>query len=285
LNVFRNKLMFFACSAVVTAALVILGIFMLLIVNIDSGIEALSEKPQIQLYCQYDLSEGEVQALEDELRQEPGIREFIYVSKTEAFDKARELLGENMDVLDGFDESFLPVSFIVRMEDPEGIEEFVRKAEVMEGVEKVFYPKDTIDVIVGFSRWVKILSVVLVAIPMAFAFFIMTNTIKLAVTERKSEISIMRYIGATEELIKWPFVIEGVIIGLIGAAIAFMITGHGYSLVERTISSEISSVQDDIFRMVKIGNVSPFLLLIYMVIGVGVGAMGSMRSVRKYLRV
>ena len=285
LNVFRNKLMFFACCAVITAALVILGIFMLLIINIENNVEKLSEIPQIQVYGKYDLSDAEVKSLENVLREEPGISEFVPVSRSEAFEKAKEMLGENGGLMEGFEDDFLPVSFIIRMESPDLVDEFVKKAEEMDSVEKVNYPKETINVISGVSKWVKYFSVLLVLIPMLFAFFIMSNTIKLAVAERSVEVGIMRYIGATEQLIRWPFVIEGVIIGLIGSSLAYMITGYGYSLVERTFSAEAQGGVGNLFRMIKIGDVSAALLLIYVVIGVGVGAVGSVRSIRKYLTV
>ena len=284
LNVFRNKLMFFACSAIITAALVILGIFMLIIINIEDNIEMLKEIPQIQVYCRSDLSDDEVLELENTLRDDPGIREFVVVSKQEAFEKAKQLLEEDGDTISGLGDDFLPVSFIVAMDSPDMIEEYVGKAEELDGVDKIYYPKHTIDTITAFSNWTKIVGAVLIIIPMLFAFFIMSNTIKLAVAERQTEISIMRYIGATEQLIKWPFVIEGVVIGLIGASIAYMITGYGYSIAENSFNS-LAFIASNPFKLIKIGNASTTILTIYTIIGGGVGAIGSVQSIRKYLRV
>jgi cell division transport system permease protein len=280
LKLVRNKLMFFACSASVTIALVILGIFMLLIINMESNIAKLSEIPQIQVYCAYDLGDEEALALTDDLKAvEPGISEFVFVSKLEAFEKAKLMLEEDRDLLVGLKEDFLPASFIVKMESPDMIEGFVEKASQMDGVFKVTYPKKTIDFISKISRWVKIISVFLIVIPMLFAYFIMSNTIKLAVNEQKTEIGVMRYIGATEQLIRWPFVVEGVMIGLIGASIAFIITGHGYSILESNFSSDMLNIPDNMFNLIKIGNISSILLLIYMILGVGVGAVGSVKSI------
>ena len=147
LNVFRNKLMFVACSAILATALIILGIFMLLILNIESNIEMLNEIPQIQVYCRYDLSDEEVAAFEYTLRDEPGITEFTTVTRHEAFIKAKALLEENGDILEGFEDDFLPASFIIRMDNPDFIEEFVQKIEELDEVDKVFYPKKAIDFI------------------------------------------------------------------------------------------------------------------------------------------
>jgi cell division transport system permease protein len=259
---------------------------MLLIINMESNIATLSEIPQIQVYCGYDLGDDEALALADDLKAvEPGISEFVFVSKLEAFEKAKEMLEEDRDLLEGLEEDFLPASFIVKMESPDMIEGFVEKAGQMDGVFKVTYPKKTIDFISKISRWIKIISVFLIVIPMLFAYFIMSNTIKLAVNEQKTEIGVMRYIGATEQLIRWPFVVEGVMIGLIGASIAFIITGHGYSILESNFSSDMLNIPDNMFNLIKIGNISSILLLIYMILGVGVGAVGSVKSIGKYLRV
>ena len=284
-NLFRNKLMFFVSSAIITAALMILGFFLLLIFNIDTNLKALEAKPQIRIYCRYDLLEEETYALEDEIKQIAGIKEFEFISKEEAYVRAQELLEEDADILNGMENDFLPVSFIIRLEDTAQIDDFVTEIEMMDGIDKIFYPKATIDFISRVSNWVKAFGLILVSIPMLFSVFIMSNTIKIAVFERKNEISIMRYIGATEQLIKWPFIVEGVLIGLIATAIAFILTNYGYMVLENSFKSEISSVSSNLLELVRVGSVSTLILLTYFIIGVGVGAIGSVQSIRKYLRV
>ena len=113
----------------------------------------------------------------------------------------------------------------------------------------------------------------------------MSNTIRLAVFERRGKIGIMRYIGATENIIKWPFVVEGIITGIVGATVAFLATGFGYMFVEGNFNAELSGLTDDLFRLVRTGSVSTLLLALYLLIGVGVGAVGSARSLHRYLRV
>jgi len=284
-NFFRNKLMFFASCAIITAALIILGVFLLVVLNIDANIKALAEKPQIQAYCRYDLKDADVDELEGEIRAAPGIKDVVRVSKEDAYAKAKELLGENADILDGLESGFLPVSFIIKLVDNEAIDGFVAELEQNPQIEKISYPKRTIEFITRVSGWAKAFGVVLAGIPIMFAIFIISNTIKIAVFERRGEISIMRYIGATEQIIRWPFVAEGMIIGIVGATIAFVATGFGYKLVESNFNFEVSGITDGLFSLVRIGNISSLLLAVYMAIGVGVGAVGSARSLRKYLQV
>lgn len=284
-NLFRNKLMFFASCAIVTAALIILGVFLLLIMNIDENVKALDEKPQIQIYCRYDLSDAEVDGLAGEIADAPGVREFSLVTKDEAYERAKDLLGDNAGMLDGIGPDFLPVSFIVKMDDTSLIEDFVADLESNPEIEKISYPKRTIDLIARISSWTKVFGAVLAGIPILFAVFIVSNTIRLAVFERRGEIGIMRYIGATENIIRWPFVVEGIITGIVGATVAFLATGFGYRFVEGNFNAELTGLTDDLFRLVRTGNVSTLLLAVYLLIGVGVGAVGSARSLHRYLRV
>ena len=282
---FGNKLMFFVSTAIIIASLVIFSFFLILILNIDDNLRMLDERPQIQVYCLYELSEEEVQALETEIRKSEGIREFVRVSKEEALLKARELLGDDAAILEDFGNDFLPESFMIKLHDTMMTEEFVNQIRAMDGIDQVFYPKTTIDFIAGVSSWAKVFGVLLVSIPMLFSVFIISNTIRLAVFERRSEISIMRYIGATERFIKWPFIIEGVIIGMLAAAISFILTGYAYRAVEMSFNVELSGATGNLLQLIGIGDVAALLLLLNMIIGIGVGAVGSVQAIRRYLRV
>ena len=329
-NLFRNKLMFFASCAIVTAALTILGVFLLIIFNFDENLKALEKIPQIQIYCRFDLTEAEVDALEakilggpeeifsgesegaaggesegafggglggifggqeesygspGQIAGSPGIKEFSRISKDEALERAKELLGENSEILDEIEPDFLPISFILKLDEPEKIYDFVTWLEGIPEIAKISYPKRAIDVITQISNWMKAFGVVIAGIPILFALFIISNTIRIAVFERRNEISIMRYIGATEQIIRWPFVVEGIITGIVGAAVAFAATGFGYRFIESNFNLGMSNLTDDLFKLVGANSVLSLLLLVYILVGVGVGAIGSARSIRKYLRI
>jgi cell division transport system permease protein len=193
-------------------------------------------------------------------------------------------LGEDAGMLDGLGPDFLPVSFLVRLDDPGMVEAFVRKVEVMGAVEKVDYPKKAIDFIAGISGWVKAFGLAIACIPMLFALFIISNTIRLAVFERSGEISIMRYIGATEHLIRWPFVVEGVLIGALGAAAAYLLTRFGYSIVESSFNAGVAGVSNNFVSLAAAGSVSAQLLALDLLFGVLIGAVGSAQAIRKHLR-
>jgi len=277
--------MFAASFMIITAALIILGFFLLIMFNIDENIKALDEIPQLQVYCRYDIGEREIRALEDEIRGVDGIKEILLVSKDEAYSRARELLGENSAILDGVESDFLPVSFILKLDDPSRTEAFVSWLETSPYVEKISYPKKTIDLISKISAWTKAFGALLAGMPILLAVFIVSNTIRLAVIERRGEIGIMRYIGATEQLIRWPFIVEGMITGIAGAAVALIATGYGYRFVENSFNLEISGLADGLIRLVESGSATAVLLPVYLLVGAGVGAAGSARSIRRYLKV
>lgn len=284
-NLLRNKLMFIASCVIVTASLIILGVFFLIIFNFDENIKALDEKPQIQIYCRYDMTDGELNALESEILAGRGIKEFYRVSREEAYVRAKELLGEDSDILDGIEPDFLPVSFILKLDESGMINDFVHWLDDNPNIEKISYPQRTIDLISRVSNWAKAFGLAIAAMPIMFAVFIVSNAIKMALFERRGEISIMRYIGATEQIVRWPFIVEGMITGIVGATVAFLATGFGYMAIESNVNMEMAGLTDGLFMLVKIDDVSTFLLLAYVLIGVGVGAVGSARSIRKYLKV
>ena len=283
-NAFANMRMSAASCGIVAASLIVMGLFMLAAQNIDENVRVLGDRPQIQVFCRYDLSDAEAGGVGEALRAEPGVREFTAIGKQEAYERARELLGDDAGMLDDIGPDFLPVSFIVKMDDPAMIDAFVQRALGIDGVADVSYEKRTTALIANVWRWAKVAGFVLAGIPMLLAAFIMSNAIKLAVHERRQEISIMRYIGATERLIAWPFVVEGVVVGLFGAAFAYLLTASGYAILERRVGAAVAEWTGDLFRLVPTRDVSAPLFAAFIVIGVGVGAAGSLRSVGKHLK-
>ena len=284
-NVFQNMRMFAASCGIVAASLIVIGIFMIAAQNIDENVRSLGERPQIQVFCRYDLGDAETEAVESWLRSAPGVREFTVVGKEDAYERARELLGDDARMLDDIGPEFLPISFIVKMDDPGMIANFVQMASETDGVADVSYERQVTELIANVWRWTKAVGFALAAIPMLLAAFIMTNAVKLAVHERRAEISIMRYIGATEQLIMWPFVVEGIVVGLFGAAFAYMLTAAAYAVLERRAGGVVAGWTGDLLHLVPLGEVAAPLFVAFVAIGVGVGAAGSLRSVRKYLKV
>lgn len=274
-----------ASISIVTATLVIFGIFLLITINLNQNTKVLKEQPEMVVYCNPQLDDTQLKQLEDSLKQNDKIAGLTQVTKSQAFEKVKQVLGDNKNLLEGEDESFLPVSYIIKLKDPKESETIIEQLRKTSGIENVTYSKSTIELISKISYWIKLISILLITILLVVSIFIISNAIKLTVFARRKEISIMKYIGATDWFIRWPFIIEGVIIGFVGAFLAFVLIFYSYSAVEGNVNSDLSRISIDFIKFVKIHDVGFQIIVIYMIIGIVVGALGSLISIRKYLRV
>jgi cell division transport system permease protein len=287
LNTYKNKLMSLASISISAAAIIIFGIFILFLINLRHNTEILKQQPELEVFCEYELSDAQVKQVELEIQKIEGIKEYSIVTKSQAFEKFKEKLGDDSDILEGYDENLLPVSFIIKLDsyDSAVSSNIIESLKRISGVRKVSYFKELSDFLFKFTKWINLISGALVAILLIFSVSIIANTIKLTVFARRKEISIMKYIGATDWFIRWPFIVEGVLIGLGGAVIAYLLTRFGYSTIESRFNSDLSTISISFIKIVSLEEVSSLLMLCYALLGSIVGAAGSVISIRKYLRV
>lgn len=286
-NAYRNRLMSLASISIISAALILFGVFYLILINLNHNLDVLYQKPQMQVYCLPELSDEQVEAVKIEIENNKYVESFKEVSKKEAFEQLRKYLENEKkdlggaDILEGYDESMMFVSFTVKVKDPQNSSMVAKELEALAGVDNVKYSQQTIDMILKVSNWVKIVSFVLIGLLLVISLFIIANTIKLTVFARRKEINIMKYIGATDWFIRWPFVFEGILIGLLGAVIAFILVAYLYGFVQPKVSAEFSGG----FEMVQFNSVWSNLVLIYIGVSALIGASGSVMSIRKHLHV
>jgi cell division transport system permease protein len=287
-NTYRNKLMSLASLSIITASLIVLGIFYIISVNINSNMTGLRDQPEIQVYCFSQLDDSQVLEVETAIKNDKRIKSSRQVSKKDALDKAsKELLGDNKDLLEGIDESFMSVSFIIKLNNPDSSKEVIQSYKGMSNlVYKVVSPQEVVEIISVITKFIPIISGVLLVILLTVSIFIISNTIKLTVFARRKEINIMKFIGATDWFIRWPFIVEGVIIGLTGAIAAFIFVGIGYNVVIRRLESLMGvMISNEVVKFVTLSSIQIQVVLIYIIIGAVIGAMGSMISIRKHLHV
>ncbi len=284
-NSYRNKLMSLASVIIVVASLIVFGFFLLISFNLELNVSLWQEQPQMAVFCYTELDDTQIQRVEDSIKSNEMILEYERVSKEQNFQKAKEELGKGSDLLDGYDADTFMVSFIIRLKDPAYSNEVVKTLENTSGVEKVSYSQNTIDVISRIAYWIRFGSSIMVIIFLIVSIFIISNTIKLTVFARRKEINIMKYIGATDWFIRWPFVVEGVIISTIGAVIAFILSAYGYNMVQERFSQDMFLSKSQLLQLIEIKDVWSQLLLYYLAIGSVVGMIGSFLSIRRHLRV
>lgn len=284
-NSYKSKLMSLASIIIVVATLVIFGFFLLIAFNLELNINMLKEQPQLEVFCYTVLDDTQIQLVEDSIKNNDKIAQYEKITKQQALKKMEEKLGKDAAVLEGYDENIFPVSFIIKLKDTAYSEEVVRALESTSGVEKVSYSQDTIELISKVSYWIKFISSLMMVILLVVSVFIIANTIKLTVFARRREINIMKYIGATDWFIRWPFVVEGVIIGITGAVLAFIVSAYGYNAIEGKFTQDLLSMDTGLLKMIKIKDVWLQLIVSFLSIGIVVGALGSFLSIRRHLRV
>jgi len=282
-NSYKNKLMTIASIGIATASIILFGIFLIIIMNLNYNTKALKEQPDMQAFCEYELDDTQISNIEKQIKSNEKIENYEIVTKEMAFEEFKQRLGEDSDVLDGFDETLLPVSFVVEIKNPETSMEVVEELEKIIGIRKVDYSREIINFITKFSYWMNIISILLISILLIVSVFIISNTIKLTVFARRKEISIMKYVGATDWFIRWPFIVEGVIIGIIAAVVAFIATAYVYNSIENRFNRDLFAV--GFIRLISIREIGISMVMYFLMLGGIVGAVGSFVSMRKYLRV
>ena len=237
---------------------------------------------QIDVILTPEVNSQRVKAIEQELNRIDNIKEIKYVSKEEALSKMKEQWKENSFLLDGM-ESALPESYEIKVNDIEKSNDVASLISNIQDVEKVVYYKDIVYKITRVSEIVKYAGLTLVSVLLLVSFFIMTITIKLTVIARRKEISIKKYIGATNSSITGPFVIEGIILGMFGSGIAFTMMIFIYKYFYEAFSWGIGNVFSR--YLLPVNTFAYYMGFAYFGIGIGIGVLASIFSSRKYMKV
>lgn len=284
-NSYRNKLMSLASVCIIAATLFIFGILYLFMISINQNASSLNSKLEILVYCNYQLEDSQVDVIENVIKSDANVQSYTKITKDVALNNYKATLGKDGSLLDGMDPSFLPVTFKVKLTDNSLSKQFMDKYQNHYGVDKVKYSQKVVDLFSKINYWVRLITAILITVLVIVSLFIISNTIKLTVFARRREINIMKYIGATDWFIRWPFIVEGVIIGLFGGLIAFVLTSYLYNMISNKITVAFLGITQDLIKFVSINDVGTQLAGIFALIGISVGAIGSLISIRKYLHV
>ncbi|MBZ4664135.1 MAG: transporter permease [Caloramator sp.] len=280
-SVYRNRIMSLASITTVAATLFILGVFMLLAINVNRFAANVEDMIEITAFLKDDVTTLEKQKLERQIKEIQGVVSVEYESKEKALEKFKEQLGENKDLAKGLEESNpLPASFIIKVDSPDSVEYVSPRIAQLEGVLKVKDAKKTVQTIGKLVKIIRYSSTILMVILGTISIFLISNTIKLTVFARKREISIMKYIGATDWFIRWPFILEGLLLGLIGGFIAALIVENAYTYAANTIKNNIM-----IITLVPPQEAVKQIWWQFSLLGTLIGGFGSYISIRRFLSV
>ncbi|ESE30874.1 MAG: ABC transporter permease [[Eubacterium] brachy] len=278
----RNKGMAFTSVFAIAAMLIILGIFMMIIVNINTAAEVVKQDyNNIEIFFKDSVKTDDILKLQKEIAKWKEVDEVKFRSKDDALKILKKRWGENGYLLNGLASNPLPNSLVLTVDKIEKSDAVAKKAEKVAGVEDVKYYQDTIKKLVSATRGFQIATVVIMAFLIVIATVVVSNTIKLTVFNRSDEIVIMKYVGATNWFIRAPFLLEGILIGIVSSLLASGIVMLIYKSISKAIGDKVLAILST--PMVPAGFLSVNIILIFLALGVSIGAWGSIISMRRFL--
>lgn len=278
----RNRTISIASSATVAATLFILGVFLITILDVQQVVKDVESRVEAKIFFNQDVTIGQKKAVEEKINSLDEVVKVTFESKSEAMKKFKEQIGEeNKLLVEGLEEDNpLPDSFVVKVKSPEMVSKVVESVKGMDGIYEIQDGKKIVDTIIKITSTIKWVGLVLFIVLIGVSLFLIGNTIKITVYSRRREIGIMKYIGATDWFIRWPFIIEGMLMGVIGAVVACGVLYYAYDAVYTKMSSSLMMVQF-VEPMYVLTNIS----WQFMATGILIGAIGSILAIRKFLVV
>ena len=277
----RNGFMSFASISTVAVSLLVLGMFLMIFLNTNNLAQYLENQVQISVYMQDSATDKELASVKDKLTIMPGVVKVTQVNKQQALERFKKRLGDQEQLLNSLGkENPFPNSFEVQVDNPDRIKVLTPQIGQLPKVETAKFGQEVVEHLFQLTKILRLGGIVLVVFLAMATLFIISNTIRLTVFARRKEVIIMKYVGATDWFIRWPFLLEGMTLGFFGAVVAFVLINSIYaSLLDRIHAT---------LAFLPLLPTSPLLLyvdLFLLAAGTGIGALGSYISLRKFLRV
>ena len=272
----------FTSLLAITAMMLILGLFFVISVNINLFSEMIQKDyDYVEVYLKDDIDAKQAEKIKSKLENISGVKDVEYRSKQEALKIMKQRWGESGYLLDPLGDNPLPNSFVINAEDNETANNINKFAKQIDGVEDVKYYKETVDKLTKASNFLQYSAIVIMIFLIVVSVIVVSNTIKLTVLNRAKEISIMKYVGATNWFVRGPFLIEGIFLGIVSSMVAAALTWLIYIQIEKLIGEDIMVILSS--PLVPAEYLAVNLLVIFLAIGISVGASGSIVSMRKFL--
>lgn len=283
-STFKQKKMTSASIIIMCATMFIFGLFFVIGENVNSVITQLESEQGIQIFIEEDATEQEIETLEGQIKSIQGVNKVTFVSKEDALNSMKTTLGDET-LFEGWDEENpFPASYFVTLTDLSLNEQVQSEILNLDNVDEIASENTTINRLRSLANGIQITTIIILALLIIISIFIIAYTIKLTVHARRREISIMKYVGATNNFIRGPFIVEGIIIGVISAIITLVILGLAYNAIMPNIGDSIL-IQEMGLGLLSFSDMFSLVLTVYLVLGVGIGVLGSVISMRKYLKV
>ena len=290
-SLFKNKKSTFASLIIMMATMLMFGIFFIIGQNVNHIIKSIEKEQGMQVFIIEEADSREVQEVRDMISTIDGVESATIYTKQEALDGLKSKWEDKRELLSTYDgdNNIFPDSVIVKLTDLEKsgeVQEKIKQIKINDKnyIDEITTSTKTINALINIANGIRIVTGVLLILLIAISIFIIANTIKLTVHARRKEISIMKYVGATNSFIRWPFIVEGIIIGVVSALLTMVIIYGGYTVVIGKISEGMSRIDLNV-SLLSFSQLYRLILIVYLALGIGIGVVGSSISMRKYLEV
>ncbi len=288
INIKRNKLYSLASVGTITACIFLIGLFYAVVVNFQFMVHNAEDQLKITIFFEKEITEEQIEDIGDQIKKRVEVSDVTYTSPEEAWESfKKKYFVDKAELAEGFKENnplAYSASYTVSLNDIEMQDVFVSWAKSVEGIRQVNYSSNAASTISDFARLVGLVSAAVIIILLGVGIFLISNTVMIGITVRKEEIGIMKLMGATDYFVRAPFLVEGICIGIVGAAIPVGILYLIYKNVVYYIVGQFQSIST-IVSFLPINEVFKVLLPMSLLIGAGIGLLGSLITIRKYLKV
>ena len=284
-NVLKNKKSTAASLMSMCATMIIFGIFFIIGENIDNVMTQIEAAQGIQVFINTDATDEEIDKLKHDLEKISEISTIEFVSKEQALEQMKDKFKDKQYLLAGYEKNnIFPASYVVTLHDLSTSGEVQEKIMQLDNIKKITSKDDTVTTLIKLANGIRIVTGIILVFLIIISIVIISNTIKLTVHARRKEISIMKYVGATNSFIRFPFIIEGIIIGIMSGIISVLIVGGAYNVIfNKIIASNVISAMN--LSLLTFSDMFILIVIVYLLLGIGIGAIGSTISMRKYLKV
>lgn len=280
-SLFRNKFMAVASVLTVTLSMFILGVFLCAVLNINHMATYLENQVEMTVYLKDGLNTEQVMAVGKKLKALPDLKEIKFTNKDQAMAEFKQRLGDQQGILDAINGNPLPSSYSTSFATPASLKKAVSIVTQYPEVDSVQYGQDIIEQLYKVAQVIRIGGIILIVFLAGAELFIISNTIRLTVFARRREIQIMKYVGATNGFIRWPFIFEGMIIGFIGSGLSAFILWEGYKVV----LMEMAQAGLVFIPLIPLWPFIGYMTVMLLAAGIIIGILGSTISLRKYMKV
>lgn len=280
-NVWSNRMMSFASVAVLVSCLLIIGLAVLLYANINAALESVQDQSVIMVYLADDISDTDASKAGQDIRMIADVEDASFVSKEQAYQEQLKELGDDAALMEGMTDNPLPDAYRVQLKTLENYDNVVENLKSIANVDSVRGNSDLAGQVRELKNAASIVCIGMIAILLIVSLFIISNTVRVTMYNRRLEISIMKAVGATNWFVRWPFIVEGIVIGIISGLLSEGLVYGLYELTMKAVSGVFSVLGD---QPISFGSYAGPMLLCFILVGVLAGTLGSIISMSRYLK-